>query len=444
MLPETFGCRANSKGIVPPWVAGCVARVLSRSEKNNVDHNAHVQSKMRKCREVLTQHGGALDPGDERGETATLGHRKKYVSTSFIQRKSETFGCSEHKGVLSRRVSERRRKLGCAAQPETVQRVHETAETTRCADYLSFMAEAEMKAVDRDHCLDMDDSDADDFEVIPDRDAAVSIGPSVRLEDNPMSLSAEKTRAVPDPMSRILPQPDVATGMVPVPMPEDEVEVNLHAGVVPASARRGLKRWVERADQNDMEVCLDTTDECCNRDAVGILSWYATVGGIKTEPKRMQDCEMFRRRHKYEKPSMQTVVCTTTSHKAKRDETQLRVVTHEYADAMRVLETRALQSVISRVMSKCHTRQLESCDTLSAFFHAWLERGVRVKPPKDPRLSDGLALAAGGSVPTPESRSKQPVVARKRPNDDRRGVRGESVRTVCGQGVEAEFQSQWP
>ena len=60
VLPETFGCRANSKGIVPPWVAGCVARVLSRSEKNNVDHNAHVRSKMRKCRDVLTQDGGAV------------------------------------------------------------------------------------------------------------------------------------------------------------------------------------------------------------------------------------------------------------------------------------------------------------------------------------------------------------------------------------------------
>ena len=53
-------------------------------------------------------------------------------------------------------------------------------------------------------------------------------------------------------------------------------------------------------------------------------------------------------------------------------------------------------------------------------------------------------LAAGESVPTPESRSKQPVVARKRPHGDRREVRGESGRTVCGQGVEAEFQSQWP
>ena len=129
-----------------------------------------------------------------------------------------------------------------------------------------------------------------------------------------------------------------------------------------------------------------------NRDAVETLSWYATVGKIRTE----QECEMFRRRHEYDKSSMQTVISMTTSHRAKRDEAQLRVVTHEYADAMRVpehyvntLRTRTLRSFISRMMSKCRTRQLESCDTLSAFFHAWLERGVRMKPPKDPRLSDG-------------------------------------------------------
>ena len=101
---------------------------------------------------------------------------------------------------------------------------------------------------------------------------------------------------------------------------------------------------------------------------------------------------------------MQTVISTTTSHKAKRDEAQLRVVTHERADAMRVPEhnanterTRTLKSVISRVMSKCRTRQLESCGTLSAFFHAWLENGVRMKPPKDPRLSDGWPLSPGST-----------------------------------------------
>ena len=106
----------------------------------------------------------------------------------------------------------------------------------------------------------------------------------------------------------------------------------------------------ERADQTDMEVCPDTTGECCNRDAVEIVSWCATVGGIKTEQMQVQECEIFRRRHKYEKSSMQTAISTTASHKAKRDETQLTVVTHECADAMcapehyaSTLRTRALR-----------------------------------------------------------------------------------------------------
>ena len=126
-------------------------------------------------------------------------------------------------------------------------------------------------------------------------------------------------------------------GAVPLPVPEDAMEMDFGAGVEPALVRRGTKRASsmreQRADQTDMEVCPDTTGECCNRDAV-VLSWYATVGGIKTEQIQVQECEMFRRRHKYGKSSMQTVISTTTSHKAKRDETQPRVVTLEYADAM--------------------------------------------------------------------------------------------------------------
>ena len=58
VLPERFGCRANSKGVVAPWVAGCVARVLRRSEKH---HNVRARSKMRKFRDVSTQ--GRWDSG---------------------------------------------------------------------------------------------------------------------------------------------------------------------------------------------------------------------------------------------------------------------------------------------------------------------------------------------------------------------------------------------
>ena len=51
-LPEELGCRANSKGIVPPWVAGYATHVLHQSEKRR---NARTRSRMRKSRDVLTQ-----------------------------------------------------------------------------------------------------------------------------------------------------------------------------------------------------------------------------------------------------------------------------------------------------------------------------------------------------------------------------------------------------
>ena len=172
---------------------------------------------------------------------------------------------------------------------------------------------------------------------------------------------------------------------------------------------------------------------------------------LRMQPRQskilVQECEMFRRRHKYEKSSMHTVISTTTSHKAKRDDTQLSVVTHEYADAMRVpehyantLHTRALGSVTSRMMSKCRTRQLESCDTLSAFFHAWLEKGVRVKPPKDPRLGDGWC---GGSW-RERSLLSPGVSGQWSPGSARMVTDARRVENCCGQEVEAEFQSQWP
>ena len=155
------------------------------------------------------------------------------------------------------------------------------------------------------------------------------------------------------------------------------------------------QRWCEEVQRESVRCWRNvlikptwkyvTTGEYCDCDAVETLSWCTTVGGTRTE----QECEMFRRCHEYEKSSMQTVISTTTSHRAKRDEAQLKVVTHEHVDAMRApehyastLRTRTLQSGISRVMSKCRTRQLESCGALSAFFLAWLERGVRMK--KDP------------------------------------------------------------
>ena len=115
--------------------------------------------------------------------------------------------------------------------------------------------------------------------------------------DNSMFSSAKRTCKIPPPVCRIPTQPYIEMGTVP----EDAMEVDFDAGVEPALVRRGAKRvramWEERADQTDMEVCPDTAGEHCDCDAVETLSWYATVGRIRTEP----ECEMFRRRHEYGK-----------------------------------------------------------------------------------------------------------------------------------------------
>ena len=436
VLPEEFGCKAYSKGIVPLWVAGCATRVLHRSEKHQ---NVLARSRLRKCRDVLTRDDGTADPGNVCGEMATV-NPFSFPGTSLGRTdannecpsqectasehwqpgvpSSPTSECAqerrkigveaddgpqeevrlkvlhskEHKGVSLRHVSERRKKLGRVVQTETEECIDQTA-GARSTDYLGFLAEAEMRAAEPDEYRDMDDSDVDDFEVIPGRNAAVLTCARVHLEDNSMSSSAKRACKIPPSVSRIPTKPDIEMGTVPLPVPEDAMGVGFDAGVEPALVRR---MWEGRADRTDMEVCPDTAGEYCDCDAVETLSWYATVGGIWTEQILVQEREMFKRRYKYEKSSMQTVISTTTSHRAKRDEAQLRAVTHEYADAMRVpehyastLRTRTLQSVISRMMSKCRTRQLESCDTLSALFHAWLERDVQMKSPKDLRLSDG-------------------------------------------------------
>ena len=62
-----------------------------------------------------------------------------------------------------------------SGQPQ-IQPVDQTDGMTRSADYLNFLAEAEMKAVEPEQSLDMDDSEADDLEDIPGRVAAVLTG----------------------------------------------------------------------------------------------------------------------------------------------------------------------------------------------------------------------------------------------------------------------------
>ena len=83
-------------------------------------------------------------------------------------------------------------------------------------------------------------------------------------------------------------------------------------------------------------------------------------------------------------------------------------MTSECADAMRVSEhytstpcTRTQRLTIKRMVSKCRTRQPESCDTLFACFRDWLERGVQTDLPTDLRLDDGRRWQRVKALPLP-------------------------------------------
>ena len=157
----------------------------------------------------------------------------------------------------------------------------------------------------------------------------------------------------------------------PAPVPEDAMEAQPDVEMGTESVRSGTKRasstWEDCADKINMEACLNTVGECRRCDADEVL---ATVAGVRSESTQLQECEVFKWRRRYKRSSMQTVISTRMPNEAKRNRAQPRIVTPEYADAMRVSEhyastpcTRTQRLMINSMMSKCCTRQPEAYDT---------------------------------------------------------------------------------
>ena len=161
--------------------------------------------------------------------------------------------------------------------------------------------------------------------------------------------------------------------MSAAPVPDDAMEVNMLCE--------------EQIDQPDVEAFFDRAGEIYDHYTGKILDSDATIAGIKAELTQMQEFGVFEWNRRAEKPAAEKVICTKMFHKAKGDEVRSRIVALEYADGVFAPEhhactppTCALKLVISRMVSKSRTRQLASHDVSVAFFHAWHERGVWVKP----------------------------------------------------------------
>ena len=150
------------------------------------------------------------------------------------------------------------------------------------------------------------------------------------------------------------------------------------------------------ADQPDLEAFFDKAGEFYDHYIGEILERDATIAGIRAELAQMQEFEW---RRSSEKPvrERERVISSKMIHKAKGDEVRSRIVARVFAPAhyAGTPPTWALKLVLSRTVSKSRTRQFSSHDVSVAFFHAWLEQGVWVKPPKELRLGDDWLLVRG-------------------------------------------------
>ena len=192
------------------------------------------------------------------------------------------------------------------------------------------------------------------------------------MEDSSAPSSAKRAHTPPPALSQISPQPDVE--MIAAPVPDDAMKVNALCE--------------EQIDQPDVEAFFDRAGEFYDHCTGEVLDRDATMAGTRAELTQMKEFGVFEWKRRTEKPAAEKIISAKMFHKAKGDEVRSRIVARECADGVFLLmhhagtpPTWALKLVISRMVSKSRTRQLASHDVSVAFFHAWLERGVRVKPP---------------------------------------------------------------
>ena len=93
-------------------------------------------------------------------------------------------------------------------------------------------------------------------------------------------------------------------------------DVGMETGSVRSGTKRANSTWEDCADKINMEACPNTVGECRRCDADEVL---ATVAGVRSEPTQMQECEVFKWRRRSKRSSMETVISTRVSRKAKRD-----------------------------------------------------------------------------------------------------------------------------
>ena len=219
-----------------------------------------------------------------------------------------------------------------------------------------------------------------------------AVGLKRGAEDNPMSSSAKRAHTPLLRCPRSCRSQMLKWGQSRCEMAQRHKESQFDAG--------GLCRQHQRGSMS--RYCLVSAAD------VTLMKFWRQLPESDQNPHRCKSAKCASGVADTERSSMQTVISTRMPHEAKRNKAQPRIVIPECADAMRVSEhytstpyTRTQRLTINRMVSECRTRQPESCETLSAFFHDWLERGVQTELPTDLRLNGGRCWQPVKALPLP-------------------------------------------
>ena len=287
-------------------------------------------------------------------------NRRRYVTKALVQQHGETPGCSACLGIASQHTATCRERFERLINPiatDAIPTVLSITEEDQQPDGGAAPVEQQQQA-----------AQPTTGQLV--RPAA---GTKRGMEDSSAPSSVKRAHT-PPASSQISPQPDVEMSAVLVP--DNPMEVNTSCE--------------EEVSQPDVEPFFDRADEFFWHNTGGILDRDAATAGIRAKLVQTQEFVVFEWKLRSEKPVGESSISTKMFHEANGDEVRSRIVAREYADGVSAPEHHAgtpptweLKLVISSMMPKSCTRQLASRDVSVAFFHAWLGRGVWVKPTKE-------------------------------------------------------------
>ena len=190
-------------------------------------------------------------------------------------------------------------------------------------------------------------------------------------EDDVMASPAKRAHTIPFPLTQALLLS--ATGRKAMLVSRDAVRISTQCE--------------EHVCQPDVKVVFDAAGEFRDHYNGEVLDWSLKITGTDNETTRIEKSGVPIRRRKSKKPSTERVIHTNVFNRSKRNQVRSRVVTRDNTAGVSAPE-HYVSARACRMMLKGRTHQLVSYDVSTVSFRAWLERDVRVKPPKDFRLSD--------------------------------------------------------